>query len=262
MLALIVGSGDLPAALLAELDEAPLVCALEGHAPDGLAIDVTFRLERLGTVLADLRTRGVRDICLAGAITRPAIDPAEIDDATKPLIPGLQQAMMQGDDGALRGVMRIFENAGFTIRPAHDIAPGLVAAPGCATIRQPDERAQRDAERGQAIVAAMSRVDVGQCCVVRDGQALAIETLFGTDWMLDSLRARPDGSGGILFKAPKPDQDRRADLPAVGPHTVHRAAEAGLDGIVIAAGGVLVLHRAQVVAECDRLGLFLWVRTG
>jgi len=110
------------------------------------------------------------------------------------------------------------------------------------------------------VIAAMSRADVGQACVVQNGQAIAIEARFGTDWMLASLGARPDGPGGVLFKTPKPDQDRRIDLPVIGPATVAGAAAAGLSGIVIEAGGVLVLDRSRVVAECDRLGLFLWAR--
>lgn len=260
MLAVIAGAGDLPAALVAALPRPPLVCALSGHDPSGVAVDLPFRLEHFGTLLADLRARGVRDICLAGAITRPVIEPGAIDAATRPLIPLLQGAMMQGDDGALRGLIAVVEDIGFAIRAAHEIAPALLARKGCPTRRQPDAAAQSDAARGEAIVAAMSRVDVGQCCVVQGGQALAIESLFGTDWMLESLAARPDRGGGVLFKAPKPDQDRRADLPAIGPHTVENAVLAGLDGIVVASGGVLVLHRDQVVTECDRRGLFLWER--
>jgi DUF1009 family protein len=106
----------------------------------------------------------------------------------------------------------------------------------------------------------MGAVDIGQSCVVAAGQALAVEALFGTDWMLDSLRLRPDGAGGVLFKAPKPDQDRRVDLPTIGPSTVAGAAAAGLSGIAIEAGGVMVTDRDRTIADCDRLGLFLWVR--
>ena len=106
----------------------------------------------------------------------------------------------------------------------------------------------------------MGAADVGQACAVLNGQALAIEGVFGTDWMLRSLANRPDGEGGLLYKAPKPDQDRRADLPAIGPDTVRGAADAGLDGIVIEAGGVILLDRDAVVATCDRMGLFLWSR--
>jgi DUF1009 family protein len=261
MLAVIAGAGSLPGELVRHLTVQPLVCSLAGFEPDGLAVDECFRLETLGSFLSTLRARGVTDICMVGAIRRPTIDVAAIDAPTLNLVPMLQQALMSGDDGALRGVIAIFEEAGFAVRAAHDLAPALLQDPGCPTQRQPDDGAVADALRATEIVAAMSSVDVGQCCVVQGGQALAIESLFGTDWMLASLLRRPAGPrGGLLFKAPKPDQDRRVDLPTIGPDTVRAAAAAGLDGIVIEAQGVIVLDQPVVLAECDHHGLFLWVR--
>ena len=79
--------------------------------------------------------------------------------------------------------------------------------------------------------------------------------------MLATLEHRPDNTtGGTYYKAPKPGQDRRIDLPAIGPDTVHAAADAGLYGIAIEAGGVMILDRAKCVELADKLGLFLWVR--
>ena len=66
--------------------------------------------------------------------------------------------------------------------------------------------------------------------------------------------------GGILFKAPKNGQDRRVDLPAIGLATCQQVKQAGLEGIVIHHGGVVVLNLALVIAEANRLGLFIWVR--
>lgn len=261
MLALIAGTGNLPALLVDKLETRPMICALSGYEPDGLDVDVAFRLEKLGSVLADLKARGVTGICLAGLIRRPVIDPSEIDAATLPMIPVLQQAMMRGDDGALRAVISVLEHAGFDVLAAHEIAPGLLPAAGCLTKVTPDAVARADADRAEQIVAAMSVADVGQCCVVHTGQALAIESVYGTDWMLESLRTRPDGGqGGVLFKAPKPDQDLRVDMPTIGVETVPELVNAGLTGMVIETGGVIVLDRDEVVAACDRAGLFLWVR--
>ena len=262
MLALIAGNGRLPAALVAELDSAPLICALDGFAPEGLTVDLSFRLEHLGSLLATLKARGVTDICMAGGVRRPEIDPALIDDATRPLVPVVTQALAQGDDGALRAIIGIFEDAGLTVRAAHEIAPGLLMPAGCPTQAQPDEAARADAARGADILAAMAAADTGQACAVLNGQALAIESVYGTDWMLQSLAARPDGGGGVLVKGPKPGQDRRADLPTIGPDTIKAAARAGLRGVVLEAGGVMVLDRLDVIDACDRLGLFLWLREG
>ena len=228
--------------------------------PNGLTVDLTFRIETLGSLLEILRAKGVTGICMAGGIARPAIDPSKIDAATWPLVPVMQQALASGDDGALRAVITIFEQAGFAVLAAHDIAPNLLPDEGCATQSKPNEPDEKDAARGQQIVDALAIVDVGQCCVIARSQVLAIEGVFGTDWMLQSLTHRPDDAKGLLFKAPKVGQDQRADLPTIGPDTVQLVAVAGLSGLVIEAGAVIVLDLDQVINNCDRLGLFLWVR--
>ncbi len=62
---------------------------------------------------------------------------------------------------------------------------------------------------------------------------------------------------GVLVKAPKPGQDRRFDLPAIGPATVRNAAHAGLAGIAVAAGSTIIADAAETVAAADGAGLFL-----
>ena len=88
MLALLAGTGALPGAILAHRPEA-LVCEMAGvpvTVPEGTH-RLGYRIETLGTLLADLRARGLNEICLAGAMTRPEIDPGAIDAATAPLVP-------------------------------------------------------------------------------------------------------------------------------------------------------------------------------
>lgn len=260
MLALIAGAGQLPAEVAARAAGRPLICAMEGSPPDAVDAELTFRLEQLGSLLARLQAAGVTEVCMAGAVQRPNIDPSAIDSSTLPLVPVLQGALAAGDDGALRAIIGIFEQAGFAVRAAHEVAPDLLMAEGVPTRVQPGELDKADAERGAEIVAAMSAADIGQSCAVRGRQAIAVESIFGTDWMLAALARRPDGQGGLMFKAPKAGQDRRADLPTIGVATVEAAERAGLSGIVLEAGGVIVLDQAAVIETCDRLGLFLWLR--
>ncbi len=78
--------------------------------------------------------------------------------------------------------------------------------------------------------------------------------------MLNTLAATTYGPGGLFYKAKKPTQDVRIDLPVIGVETVRGAAAAGLDGLVIQAGGVMVLDLEDVTAAVDEAGLFLWVR--
>jgi DUF1009 family protein len=96
---------------------------------------------------------------------------------------------------------------------------------------------------------------------VADGQVLGVETAQGTDAMLHFVMQTPDAlrhrAKGVLVKLPKPGQDLRVDMPAIGPDTIRRAAEAGLAGIIIAAGQVLLIDRAATLADVEAAGLFL-----
>jgi DUF1009 family protein len=53
-------------------------------------------------------------------------------------------------------------------------------------------------------------------------------------------------------------QERRIDLPTVGITTVRAAANAGLSGIAVEAGGALVVDRSDVGRLADELGLFVY----
>lgn len=298
MLALVGGEGRLPMVLIEALNVAgqPFrLCEVEGFpvAARGDRPVMRFRLETLGSFISDLVDYGTSRICFAGRIDRPAIDISRVDAKTQPLLPMIAQALQVGDDAALRIVLKFFEQAGIEVVSPVDIVPDLMPPEGVLTKAQPDDEDRRDAERGAQIIAAMAQVDVGQACVVSKGQALAIEALPGTDWMLRSLAPpaiagtpteetldwiiqriseargrRVSGSrphelapGGVLVKCAKPGQDRRVDLPTVGLDTIGAVHRARLRGIVIEAGSVLVPDRAATVEEADRLGLFIWVRS-
>lgn len=261
--AIIAGAGRLPAILAAALDQ-PLVCALDGYVPEGVTVAQNFRVERLVPFLHSLSDAGVERVVFAGAVQRPRLDPALFDPATAQMVPRLLAAMQGGDDATLRAVIGIFEEAGFAVLGAQDVAPDLVPA-AAVLAGEPSAADRQDAARAASIVAALGAVDVGQGAVVAQGLCLAVEALPGTDAMLDwvaqtARRPNPQGAKGVFYKAPKPGQDRRIDLPALGLETLDRADAAGLAGIAFEAGGVILLDRAAMVERAEQLGLFLWAR--
>ncbi|MFO1140863.1 MAG: UDP-2,3-diacylglucosamine diphosphatase LpxI [Amaricoccus sp.] len=269
-LAIVAGRGELPR-LLAE------DCAARGRPYrvvefDGVPLDWTAgqpliraRFEKPGRLFASLRAAGITEVVFAGGMSRPPLRLLAFDLKMLRLAPRLLPGLRSGDDTTLRMIAAIFEGEGFTVRAAHEILTDLPAPEGVLGRTRPSELDRADADRAAAIVAALGGVDVGQAAVVADGICLGLESIQGTDALLDFVARtppalRPTRARGVLYKAPKPDQDRRLDLPAIGPATVERAAAAGLAGIAVEAGGVMVLGYAATVAAGDAAGLFLWAR--
>ncbi len=101
--------------------------------------------------------------------------------------------------------------------------------------------------------------------MVANGICVAVEVATGTDRMLNSVgpalaelfpgRAE---RAGLLYKASKPGQDMRVDVPVIGPDTIKGVADAGLRGVAVQSGGVMLLHRVETVELADRHGLFIW----
>ena len=254
--AIIAGSGRLPGLLL-QAGPAHLV-RLAGVDSDPLEAPVIeARFERLGSLFADLKAAGIAELAFAGALSRPAFDPSLMDAETMALMPRVAGAMMQGDDALLRTVAEIFEEQGFKVLGALDLRPDLAASEG-PICGNPTDAQTRDAARARAVLEALGPLDVGQGAIAAKGQVIGIETLQGTDAMLRFVGVSLPGSGGVLVKRPKPGQDLRMDTPVIGPATIMKAAEAGLSGVEIGAGGVLILDREATLDACEAAGITLW----
>jgi DUF1009 family protein len=263
-LGILAGGGPLPgrvAAAAVAAGRAVFVIGFEGFAdPDMLAPypHAYARLGAAGRILELLRAHGCRDIVLVGPVRRPSLLALRPDAEGARILARIGRAAFTGDDGLLAAIVRVFGEEGFRVLGAHEILAELVEAPGLLGAVAPDAAAMRDIARGVAVVRALGAVDVGQAAVVQQGIVLAVEAIEGTDAMLARCRAlaRP-GPGGVLVKLVKPGQDRRADLPTIGPETVRRAAEAGLRGIAFEAHGTMITARAAMIAAADAAGLFL-----
>jgi DUF1009 family protein len=273
-LGIICGSGSIPMAVAAAVERRGrrvMLFALRGFVDARsvaayphcwIAIGQFGRFRRLA------RAEGCRDLVLVGGLVRPAIRQVRLDWATLVEMPRIIRAFRGGDDHLLTGIGRILEGDGFRLLGAHEVAPDITAPSGALGRRQPDAGAAADIARGFEMLAAMSPFDVGQAVVIGKGHVLAVEAAEGTDAMLrrvavlrEAGRIKLPRGVGVLVKAPKQRQDRRFDLPSIGPDTVLHAAQAGLAGIAVVAGGTIVAEPQRLVEVADANGLFVLGRT-
>jgi len=172
--------------------------------------------------------------------------------------------MRGGDNHLLSTMGKILEQDGFHLLGAHEVAPEILVPEGVLGRAQPSERDRADIALGLDYLRAAGPYDVGQAVVVAGKHVLAVEAIEGTDQMLARIaqlrtngRLRAPTGTGVLVKAPKPGQDLRFDMPSIGPLTVEAAAQAGLAGIAVVAGGSIVAEPEKLVAAADRANIFV-----
>jgi DUF1009 family protein len=263
-LGIIAGGGPLPgqvAAAALGAGREVFVVALEGYAEPAVVAGFPHEEVRLGAAgrsIAALRARGCVDVVLAGPVKRPSLLDIRPDAEGAKLLARIGRAAFAGDDGFLAAIVRVLGEEGFRVLGAHEIMREVLGPAGLLTKAAPDAAAMADIARGVAVVRALGAADIGQACVVQQGIVLAVEAIEGTDAMLGragSLK-RP-GPGGVLVKLVKPAQDRRADLPTIGPETLRHASEAGLRGVAFEAEGTILLHREASIKAAEAAELFL-----
>ena len=269
-LGLIAGGGSLPREILGALDGRDvLVVRLKGFADDSFDdIDkAEHSVGEIGAIVTSLKQAGCDAVCFAGYVTRPDFKALRLDAGGLKLLPRVLAAGRKGDDAILRVIVEAFERAGFAVVGADTLLQQGALGPGCLGRVEPDATALADAEKAMQVAAGIGRLDIGQGAVVADGLVLAVEAQEGTNAMLErvaglpeALRGTPDARRGVLAKRPKPIQERRIDMPTIGVDTVRLCDAAGLAGIVLEAGGALVVDREAVMEALDASGLFLLVR--
>jgi len=269
-LALICGGGSLPGAVaeaVVRRGRRPVMFGLKGwadakvieqYAHHWIAIGQAGRFFRLA------QAEGCREVLFIGAVLRPRITQLRLDWQTIRVMPHLARAFRGGDDTLLAGVASIAESGGVRVVGLDEVAPEVFVPAGALGRHQPSDRDRADIARALKVIAALGPFDVGQAAVVANNNVLAVEAAEGTDNMLGRIadlrrqgRVTSPVGTGVLVKAPKPSQDRRFDLPSIGPRTVENAARAGLAGVAVTAGSTIIAEAAEVSAAADRAKIFV-----
>lgn len=269
-LGVIAGGGDIPSLVVNAAREAGrdvLIIGIDGAYDESLTPHETVRIEQLGKCLEILKKNNCGEIVIIGSVTRPNLLNIKPAAGEKKLLKTILKDMWKrnlGDDLLLRHVIGFFEENGIAVVPPEQILGNILAPEGRLTKKTPSENNLEDIKKGRVVTEAVGQLDIGQCSVVCRGQVLAVEGPEGTDAMLqrvaglpESLRGSVGNRDGVLVKLPKPEQDRRVDLPTLGLSTIENASEAGLAGIAFAAGGAHLVDAEACIKRANALNMFL-----
>jgi hypothetical protein len=268
-LAMLCGGGSLPLAIADSVVSRgrPVVLFPLRGAADATGIErhrhYWVYVGQIGKFLRLARAEGCRDVVFIGALVRPRIWQARPDLVGLRFLPKVLAAYRGGDDHLLSGMGKLLEAEGMHLVGAHEVAPEILVPEGVLNRTRPSPVDEDDIAFGLDYLRAAGPFDIGQAVVVAGKHVLAVEAAEGTDAMLARVaELRANGriratSGGVLVKAPKPGQDRRFDLPSIGPNTVEGAMRAGLSGIAVVAGETVVAEPEALLVAADRANIFV-----
>ncbi|SDB13003.1 LpxI family protein [Bauldia litoralis] len=267
---IVAGGGTVPlhvAEAAIRAGRRPFIVAIDGEADPGIAAypHEVLKWGQIGRMQAVFVEHGVKELVMIGNIrVRPDFSTFKLDLGALRVIPKVLALLANGDADLLSGVVALMGQLGFTVVGAHEVAPDLVANKGPLGRHTPDKGARRDIARAMRAARAIGVIDAGQGAVAVNGRVVAMEAAEGTDGMIDRVgalraagRLKWSGRAGVLAKCAKPQQDLRVDMPTIGPKTVTAAASAGLAGIAVEAGRVMIVDRREVIDLADRSGIFL-----
>jgi len=207
------------------------------------------KLGQLGHIRDALRAGGATASVMLGAVTKKRFFADAMLDAAGLKV--LARIAVRSDDNLLRAIAGFMEEEGFPITDPTPYLSDRLAPAGVLGRHAPTDEEWADARYGLVLARGIGRLDLGQTVVVKDRVALAVEALEGTDACIRRGGELARSGGFVVVKAVKPHQDRRFDLPAVGPDTIETLRASGGRVLAVEAGATLVMDLARMVEVAD-----------
>src|ERR1044072_6710182 len=171
-----------------------------------------MRVGQLGKLIKHFQNAGVTEAIMAGQIAPKNLFDLRPDWKTLLLLSRLKRRNAESIFAAIGDELA---RAGITLLPATSFLDDCMATAGLIVGPKLSRREEEDVAFGFEIAREMSRLDIGQTVIVKNGTVLAVEAFEGTNEAIKrgGELARKDA---IMAKVAKPTQDMRFDVPVIG----------------------------------------------
>lgn len=233
--------------------------AFEGETDPALAplVDqiVWLKVGQLSKLISAFTDAGVRHCVMLGQIAPKNLFDLRPDFRAMTMLLRLKEKNAHTIFGAIADELR---KDGVELIEATPWLRPLMPGTGFALGPKLTDEQRADVDFGFRIAKEISRLEIGQTVVVKNGTVLAVEGFEGTDKCLarGGELAGKDG-GAVAVKVAKEKHDMRFDVPCVGPQTLEACAAGRLAVLAIESGRSLVLEQEAVerIAAREKIAL-------
>ena len=221
----------------------------------------------IGRIFQILKSQKIKNICMVGYIPRPNspkdyLNFRYLNVQTLSILFQSIGILRGGDASLFKKINSLLERRGYKIIGASEIAPNLTLKGGLYSSKSVSKVEFENIKKAKQCAEMTGYLDIGQAVVVKNGRVLAIEAAEGTDVMLERaacLEAIRIKRGGVILKSAQINQDKRVDMPTIGPNTIKNVVKANLSGIAITADNVIVLDFQKVIEMIEDNNLYFIV---
>ena len=246
---LIAGSRSLPldfARLARAAGVRRIVCtAVEGETDPAIAslVDdlVWLNVGQLGKMISAFTSRGVKQVVMAGQVAPKNLFDLRPDLRAMGVLLRLKEKNAHSIFGAIADELK---KDGVELIDASPWLAPLMPQNDFALGPKISGEQQADVEFGFRIAKEISKLEIGQTVVVKNGTVLAVEGFEGTDKCLARGGELAGKKGGaVAVKVAKLNHDMRFDIPCLGAKTFEICAAAKISVLALEAGKSLLLER-------------------
>jgi len=259
-LGLIAGNGDLPRAVAEEARARGyeiIAIGLEPLAEKSLSSVVDeirwINVGKLGQVLNFLKRSGVKEAVMAGKVPKSLLYKSKITPDLR-AVKFLLSLKDKSDDSILLALAKELKKEGVTLLNTTDFTTSLLAPEGVLTKKGPTEDEWKDIAFGWRIAKEIGRLDIGQTVIIRNQAVMAIEAIEGTDEAI-KRGGTLAGSGAVVIKVSKPQQDMRFDVPVVGLDTLRSMLEVKARVLAVDSGKSIIIGKEKLIKEAEKAGV-------
>jgi hypothetical protein len=218
---------------------------------------VWVKVGQLSKMIAAFKERGVTRCVMLGQIAPKNLFDVRPDMRALALLLKLKERNAHSIFGAIADELK--KEGIALIEPVRWLRPLM---PGAGFVLGPalTDAQKEDAAFGFRIAKEISRLEIGQTVVVKEGTVLAVEGFEGTDACLRRGGELAGGQGAVAVKVAKEKHDLRFDIPCVGARTVEACQSARISVLVFEAEKTLLLEKpeAEALARKHKITLAAW----
>jgi len=259
-LGLIAGNGDLPNAVAEEARAKGyeiIAVGLEPLAEKSLSSSVDkikwISVGKLGEIISFLKKSGVKEAVMAGKVPKSLLYKSKISPDLR-AIKLLFSLKDKSDDSILLALAKELKKEGISLLNTTDFTSSLLTPEGVLTKEGPTENEWKDIAFGWRIAKEIGRLDIGQTVIIKNQAVMAIEAIEGTDEAVKRGGALA-GSGAVIIKVSKPQQDMRFDVPVVGLDTLRSMRDVQARVLAVESGKSIILKKEKLIQKAEEAGI-------